>query len=119
MLRNNNTVLSNEGKIFKSQAVDSYLTSTDYYYRYYISTSGLTETNPLRVALSDGNSTQKILYKTDVNNYYQNIYFYNSNVKTFYLPDLDLPSDLPKNLSIIHAHQSGYYKKWKINPLKI
>ncbi|HUS88885.1 MAG TPA: hypothetical protein VMW91_05860 [Desulfosporosinus sp.] len=48
-----------------------------------------------------------------------NIMMVDSNVKTFYLPDLDLPSDLPKNLSIIRAHQSGYYKKWKINPLKI
>jgi hypothetical protein len=67
MLRNNNTILSNENKIFKSQAVDSYLSSVEsYYMQWNMTLSGVTENNPFKYYVQQPNSLVKKIYTSDI-----------------------------------------------------
>ena len=106
MLRNNNIVLSNENKIFKSQVVDSYLETTDYYFNYYITTTGLTEDNPLKIALVGTTKTDKITYTTDRTNYYQSINTGNSDIKPFFVYG-NLESVTQYNMTISYGRETG------------
>ncbi len=72
MLRNNSTVLSNGNKIFKSQAVDSYLSSVEsYYMQWHVSLTGVTEDNPFKYYVQQPNALVKRIYNSDVTDYNQ------------------------------------------------
>jgi len=77
MLKNGNTVIRNGNNITKSLVVNSYLETNDRVI-YYIETEGLSENNPLKIYVDDGDILDKKIFTTDI--LYNQLISYNSYV---------------------------------------
>lgn len=88
MIRNDNIVLGNNNKIFKSQALFSYIEDNSYYnYYMYLGTSGITSNNPLYVYRNTPTGVQKFKFTTDrsISALISFIYTYDSSWKKNYI----------------------------------
>ena len=75
MLKNGNAVIKNGNNITKSLVVNSYIETNDRV-RYYIETEGLSENNPLKIYVDDGDILDKKIFTTDI--LYNQLISYNS-----------------------------------------
>jgi len=85
MLKNNDIVIKNGDNIIKSQVVDSYIKTSDYYVRYYISTSGLTYSDPLKIYFKSSTGLYKNIYSVEQNESFIMINTYSNNIKDIYV----------------------------------
>ncbi|MFA5366453.1 MAG: hypothetical protein WC333_00820 [Dehalococcoidia bacterium] len=70
MLKNDDRVLWNDGKVFRAQVVNSYINNDAYYYHnLYIGFSGVSTTNPLKVYFAKPTGLQKNSFITNSSSY--------------------------------------------------